>query len=233
MSQSIASRLALSVAALAVVVGCNNDKLFPTPASKPAPTAAVAAVGLEYTDPTGSGWRLVRDPNSTVTRLVLNLVGPTGQKGRGVGFNLRSDGTVKFSRFDNGSYINDLGVFQLTNKAGAVSALDGFTPVANDIGTIVGGVKEGGHMLTVGAFQKDRRWPAVDLGQPLYQVAIVFDPSQTLASGTTIPLTFVRARSIPENIGDDPGNPNANPATWAFQYQIDEVKVAVGTLVAL
>jgi hypothetical protein len=107
-----------------------------------------------------------------------------------------------------------------------------FWPVVNDIGTIVGGVKEGGRMLTVGAFQKDRRWPAVDLGQPLYQVAIAFDASQKLASGTAIPLTFVRARSIPENIGDNPEDPSANPATWAFQYQIDDVTVAVGTLVA-
>jgi hypothetical protein len=241
MSHTIASRLALSVAALCLIIGaggCNNDRLFPAPTAAPAPKpptqaqASPAAVGLDYTDPAGSDWRLVRDPSSTVTRLVLNLVGPTGHKGRGVGFNLRSDGTVKFARFDNGTYINDLGVFQLTNKSGAVSALDGITPVVNDIGTIVGGVKEGGRMLTVGAFQKDRRWPAQDLGQPLYQVAIAFDASQNLASGTAVPLTFVRARSIPENIGDNPEDPNANPATWAYQYQIDDVTVAVGTLVA-
>jgi hypothetical protein len=163
---------------------------------------------------------------------VLNLVGPANKKGRGVGFNLRSDGTVKFAKFAGGTYINDLGIFQLTNKDGALSIVDG-TAVTNDVGAIVGGVKEGGRVLSVGAFQKDRRWPAQDLGQPLYQVAIEFDAGQGLVSGASIPLQFVRARSIPEDIGDNPDDSNANPATWVYKYQIDEIQVAVGKLTAL
>jgi hypothetical protein len=85
----------------------------------------------------------------------------------------------------------------------------------------------------VGAFQKDRRWPAQALDQPLYQVAISFDSSQRLPSGSVIPLVFLRARSIPENIGDNPDDIGANPVTWAFQYRIDDVSVAVGKLQAL
>ena len=138
---------------------------------------------------------------------------------------------MKFAKFANGSYIHDLGVFQLTNKQGAISVVDG-TPVTRDVGTIVGGVKEQGRVLSVGAFQKDRRWSAKAVDQPLYQIAIAFDPGQGLRTGAAIPLTFLKARSIPENIGDNPEDPDASPATWAFQYRIDDAQVAVGTLSA-
>jgi|1185.fasta_scaffold27217_2 hypothetical protein len=219
-------RLALAVAFLGLLAACGGN-------SKPAPAPGTpSAVGFDYEDPSGSDWRLVRDSSSSATRIVLNLVGPAGKKGRGVAFNLRSDGTVKFARFANGSYINDLGVFQLTNKHGAFSVVDG-KPVTNDVGAIVGGVKEGGRVLSVGAFQKDRSWPAQALDQPLYQIAIAFDPAQALPSGAVIPLVFLKARSIPENIGDNPEDPSGNPVTWATRYRIDDVKVAVGRLVAL
>jgi hypothetical protein len=216
-------RNSVAVALLGLLAACGHG-------SSPATTHV--AVGLDYTDPDTDGWRLVRNPSSTVTHLVLDLVGPDGERGRGVGFNLRSDGTVKFAKFASGSYINDLGVFQLTSKRTVLNVIDG-TPVTNDVGAIVGGVKDGGRALSVGAFQKDRRWPAQDLGQPLYQIAIAFDPAQSLASGTAITLSVVKARSIPEDIGDNPSDPGANPATWAFQYRIDDVQVAVGKLVAL
>jgi hypothetical protein len=227
MSPVCASRLALSAAVLGLLAACGGHS---TPrAATPAPVAT----GLDYVDPDPSAdWRLVRDPSSTVTRVVLNLVGPSGMKGRGVAFNLRSDGTVKFAKFANGSYINDLGVFRLTNKYGAISVMTGAF-ATNDVGTIVGGVKEGGRVLTVGAFQKDRRWPAQALDQPLYQIAIAFDSAQALPQGTPIPLAFVKARSIPEDIGDNPEDPGASVASWAYQYRIDDVKVAVGKLVAL
>ena len=213
------------LAVLGLLFACGSNSTRPA-------TPPPAATGIEYADPSPHGdWRLMRDISSTPTRLVLNLVGPDGEKGRGVGFNLRADGRVQFAKFANGTYINDLGIFKLTNKHGARSVFDG-SYVTNDVGTIVGGVKEGGRMLSVGAFQKDRRWPAQALDQPLYQIAITFDPGQKLARGTAIPLTFVRARSIPENIGDDPESPRADPATWAYQYRIDEVTISVGTLVA-
>lgn len=218
-------RLALSLAVLALLGACGGSGAPPPPPAPP------AATGLAYTDPAGTGWRLVKDASSTAARLVLNLVGPAGEKGRGVAFNLRSDGAVKFAKFANGTYINDLGVFQLGNKHGALSVVDG-TPVAKDVGAIVGGVKEGGRVLSVGAFQKDRRWPAQALDRPLYQIAIAFDAGQGLAAGAELSLAFVRGRSIPDYIGDDPDDPNANRATWAYDYRIDDVRVAVGKLVA-
>jgi hypothetical protein len=225
MSRINASRLALSAAVFGLLAACGHS-------ASPAPAPTPRAVGLDYTDPDSSDWRLVRDPSSTVDRLVLNLVGPGGKKGRGVGFNLRSDGTVRFAKFANGSYIHDLGVFKLTNKYGTFSVVDG-TAVTNDVGAIVGGVKEGGRVLSVGAFQKDRRWPAQALDQPLYQISIALDPNQALPSGSVVALKFLRARSIPEYIGDNPDDPQGDPTTWAYQYRIDDVEVAVGKLVAL
>ena len=211
-----------SALALALVVACGGT-------AKPA--APAVSTALEYTNPLGAGWRLVKDPSSTAGRVVLNLVGPAGEQGRGAGFNLRSDGTVKFARFENGSYINDLGVFQLTNKRGAHNIIDG-RRVSHDVGAIVGGVKDHGRLLSVGAFQKDRRWGAQDLDQALYQIAIELDPAQSLPAGTVIPLEVVKARSIPGDIGDNPEDPRANPATWVYQYRIDDIAVSVGTLAA-
>jgi hypothetical protein len=226
MSRYRASSLALCLATTALLGACGG-----TPAAPPPPPPL--ATGFDYLDPVTTSWRLVKDPSSTLTRLVLNLVGPDKEKGRGVGFNLRSDGMVKFGQFDNGSFVHDLGVFKLTNKHGATSVVTG-KPVTSDVGALVGGVKEGGRVLSVGAFQKDRRWPAQALDQPLYQVALEFDPVQAAAHavGTQIPLTLLRARSIPEHIGDNPEDPKANPATWVYDYKIDEVQIAVGRLEA-
>lgn len=216
------TRLALSLSILGLLGGCGG-------ASSSAPAAAKAA-SLAYTDPTGTGWRLMKDSTSTPTRLVLNLVGPAGEKGRGVGLNLRAGTMVTFAKFPGGGYINDLGVFKLTNKAGAMNIYGELA--TRDVTALVGGLKEGGRVLSVGAFQKDRRWPAQALDRPLFQIAIDLDATQAMgqAAGVEIPLTFLRARSIPEYIGDNPEDPNADRSTWAYDYRIDEVQVAVGKL---
>lgn len=200
----------------------------PPPTEPPPPTTSS---GLAYTDPQGTGWRLVKNASSTATHLVLDLVGPTDQKGRGVGFNLRSDGSVKFARFANGTYVNDLGVFALGNKTGPLSMGGGLA--TQDVFLAVGGVKEDGKLLTVGVYQKDRRHSAQKLGVPLYQVAIDFDEEHAgpLAPGTSLPLTLVRARSIPEDIGENPDSKTFDMFTVYDKYRIDDVSIAVGTLV--
>jgi hypothetical protein len=48
---------------------------------------------LAYTNPTGSGYMLVRDASSTSNHLVLNLVGPASTALSGVGFYLTTDPT--------------------------------------------------------------------------------------------------------------------------------------------
>ncbi|HJV23302.1 MAG TPA: hypothetical protein VJ570_11425 [Holophagaceae bacterium] len=190
---------------------------------------APSSKGLSYVNPTGSGWRLMKDAASTPQRLVLTLVGPTGEYGRGVGFNLRTDGSVAFGKLD-GEYLQDVGVFRLGNMTGPIS-LFGRT-VVNDVYASGGGIKEDGKMLTVGAFQKDRRWPAVPLDQPLMRIAIDFEATTTgdLPKGAMIPLQVVRARSIPSYIGDTPGTPGFSLGSVVTNYRIDEIHVAVGTL---
>jgi hypothetical protein len=54
-------------------------------------SAPAASTKLGYTNPTTSGYRLVADPSSTGTHLVLNLVGPSGSQIQGGTFTLTSD----------------------------------------------------------------------------------------------------------------------------------------------
>lgn len=110
-----------------------------------------AATTLVYTNPTpASGeWALMKDNSaSTSTRLVLNLVGPTGSLFRGVGFNLKADGSkVAFSQFQDAKgtvlgYMLDKGVLHdLDSTSQAMPCL------ASAAGTK-------GDVLSVGLYQK-------------------------------------------------------------------------------
>lgn len=195
-----------------------------------APEPVVLAQGLEYTDPTSTGWRLVKDASSTATRLVLNLVGPSGESGRGIGFNLASDGNVAFARFEDGAWLKDTGVFALGKLGMAAGAYD---PVLR-----AGGVQKGGKLLTVGVFQKDRRQPPQALDATLLQVAIEFDGARVqerqLATGTEVALSITKAKVIPEDIGVMPANPTAFDANYASviaKSRMQSISLSVGTLV--
>ena len=217
-------RTGLPLILAALVVACGGGHV------SEAPTPAPASTGLAYTNPTAtSGWRLMLDPISTQNHLVFSIVGPAGESGRGIGFNLRTDGTVAFAKI-GGAYIEDLGVFRLGNKDGATGLMG--TTVAHDVYALIGGVKEEGRLLTVGAYQKDRRWPAVPVDQPLFRVAVDFDSAKTaaLAPGTQIPFQVVRARAIPANIGKSPEDPAFSYGSVIRNYFINDVPVAVGTL---
>ena len=196
---------------LVAICACGSSRP-PATTKGPAP-----AVGLDYQDPVASGWRLVRDPQSTVHRLVLDLVGPAGLKTRGAGFNLVAS-KVKFGAFDNGLPIDDAGVYQLRRKG----SIDPNEPVA-----MSGAVK--GNMVSVGIWQKDRDQGAQDSGATLARIAIVFDASAQLTSGTSIPLDVVKAKVIPEQIG------NVSDPTWllARELKLADIQIAVGALTAL
>ncbi|MFZ1613395.1 MAG: hypothetical protein WAT51_04445, partial [Holophaga sp.] len=179
-----------STLVLAVALACGGG-------SNPAPTAtapSTPASGLTYTDPTGTGWRLVKDASSTPTRVVLNLVGPAGLKTRGAGFNLKADATVRFGTFmdpsvppiSTGWPIKDTGVFELRNT----DPRDPFTgdpvPLDPQDPILLSGAVKKGNLLTAGIFQKDRRATAKDSAQPLCQIAIEFDASAKLNAKDTI-----------------------------------------------
>lgn len=204
------------VLALALGLACGGGSHSAAPT--PAPAPAQPATGLVYTDPTGTGWRLVKDASSTPTKIVLNLVGPAGLKTRGVGFNLQAPAGVKFAAFGNGLPIQDAGVYQLT----AVGSTDPSEPLA-----ITGGVKKG-NLLSVGIYQKDRDQPAQDSGVTLCRIALQFDAAAALSTGTALSLSIPKAKAIPEDIGavtDD---------TWTLdkKMRMTDLSIAVGTLTA-
>jgi len=217
---------------LSFALACGGGSHTTTPEAPP----PVPAQGLVYTDPTGTGWRLVKDASSTATRLVLNLVGPAGLKTRGAGFNLKAAATVRFGTFtdpaapaiNSGWPIKDTGVFELRNT----DPRDPYTgdpvpPDPQDPILLAGAVKKG-NLLTVGIFQKDRRASAKDAAQPLCQIAIEFDTAAKLNAKDAIALSIIKAKYVPEDLGDF----NGGVTTWemlAKGHPVD-MTIAVGAL---
>jgi hypothetical protein len=202
-------RLALAATASLALAACSS--------SSPAPGAAAPAAALAYTDPVSTGWRLVRDGSSSPTRLVLNLVGPAGLRTRGVGMNLLAPPSIRFGFFPNRLPVADLGVYELLS-----AAADPAEPVA-----ITGGVLPG-NVLSVGIFQKGRERPAKDSGVPLCQVAVELDPGLGLRAGDAVDLRVVKARAIPEDIGQVTDDIHV----LYQKVRMADVQVAVGALTA-
>ena len=222
MTMNLLRKSLLPALALLMLVACGGASAGPGAQQTP------ASSGLVYKDPAGPGWNLVKDPASTDTHLILNLVGPAGTKGRGVGFNLQSNGTVTFAKLSAAGYIRDTGVFKLQS----VAANYPVEPVL-----LAGGVKKNGTLLTAGIFQKDRYQPSQPLGKPVCQIALDFDPVATaaLAPGTAVPLAITKAKAIPDYIGKAPADPTASNADWSsvmnnYSASIVSVQISVGTL---
>ena len=196
--------LVLSVLAALALAGCSSS-------SSSTPTQ------LTYTNPSSTGWRLVKDPSSTSSRLVLALVGPTGTQIRGVGFNLQAGSAVRWASFEDGRAIQDTGVLELKNSTPPVP--DPYEDV------LLGGGVMDGNVLTVGIFQKDRRVTAKDASSPLLRIALEIDPKGQAGS---IPLVLRKAKVIAADIGaftDD-------PVTVLTKAHLDPIDIAVGTLKA-
>ena len=205
--------LILSGLALGLVLACGGGSNNP-PAS---PTTSTApATGLAYTDPNGTGWRLMKDASSTPNRLILNLLGPVGLRTRGVGFNLSAPRSVKFGAFSNGLPINDLNVFDLRRTG----SLDSGEPVA-----FTGGVKPG-NILSVGIYQKDRDQSAKDSAAALCQIALSLDTTQAPTVGTPLALSQLKAKVIPEDIGRETDD------MWTLdkKMRMADITIAIGTL---
>jgi hypothetical protein len=170
-------------------------------------TLGVAAKSLSYSDPSGDGWRLVKDASSTPTRIVLNLVGPSKLTSRGVGFNLRRGKGVNFGTFTGGAYAVNTGVFALT---GTNANFESYAGTAADPVLFVSAPLKSGDVLSTGIFQKDRTQSPKDLTQPVVRVAVELATSNgpdgktaviNSRSGDVIPLAVVKAKMIPDDIG--------------------------------
>jgi hypothetical protein len=204
-------------------------------------TAPATATTLEYTDPAGTGWRLVRSGSSTPTHLVLDLVGPTGTLSRGVGFNLQLPPEVKAVAFPSSHMAaEDAGVYDLANSEGPASGQ--VPPIVYPADYVeprafAAGVKPG-NLLTVGIFQKDRRQTAKDSGVPLVRVALELRAGATPASGTALQLAVPKAKIIPDDIGQAPASTETDQAVIDAailecykKSRVEPITVALGTLI--
>lgn len=167
--------------ALAGLMACGGGS------SKPSPPAQINATKIEYTDPTGDGYKFVRDAaQSTSTRLVLELRGPASGTCRGVSFCLTSDAKVAFSK---------------VNQSDTEYAQN----VAFDLGTtdpkLFKAIKDG-NALRVSIAQKGTGNQPNTSGT-LLRIALEMAPN-SIAQNTTIPLTPSDARCLPASGGSEP-----------------------------
>jgi hypothetical protein len=197
------TKLLLSFVVTAALTACGGGSSDSTPPVTPlAPKAAPTS--LSYTDPTSSGWRLVKDASSTPTRLVLDLVGPAGTQTRGVGFNLKRGMGLAFATFANGGYAADTGVFQLK---GTNTNFESYAGTDADPVLFVSAPLKSGDVLSTGIFQKDRTNAPKDSAAPLVQVAVTLadftkvDFATVSASTDPYGLHVVKARIVPADIG--------------------------------
>lgn len=185
---------ALASLSILLAAGCGGGSDSPSDSSTPGTRLATS---LSYTDPTGTGWRLVQQEGSTSKRIVLGLVGPAGTTSRGVGFNLGAGFGVHFGTFADGNYARDTGVFQLKGSN------PNYEPYAGTDADPVLFLSRpmGERTLTTGIFQKDRSYSAKPLTAPVVQVVIELDATPVVAQGSAITLAVPKARTIPDDIG--------------------------------
>ncbi|MBU8898586.1 hypothetical protein DRW03_07750 [Corallococcus sp. H22C18031201] len=143
-------------------------------------TITVPVAGtVSYVDPSETtGWRLVRNAAlSSGNTLVLDLVGPTGQSGRGADLTLGLDAaTASWSTVEGSEYVANRGY-----TLGAAPRL------------LKSGVK--GSTLRVGVYQKGA--PAQAYTGALLSVALTVNASAETPAGTVVPLNVLKAHALP------------------------------------
>ncbi len=170
--------------------------------NKPPPPPPTAS-SLIYTNPTSGAYQLVRDTTkSTATHLVLDLVGPSGTSGRGVGFYLNADTSrVTWTKVDstdaelvqNGAFVLGSGVQALTAKVS-------------------------GNELQAGAYQKGTTAPAVAFGSSVVLARIALDLKSGITPGTvTFSAVTNKAMLLPDTDAAAPGNISVTVGSIAAQ----------------
>lgn len=150
-----------------------------TPTPTP-PPPNVWATSLAYVDPGGTGCRLLKNAAlSTPTRLVLDVVGPTGQTGQGVSFILRVDGA-------KASWVNP------PASAGLVQSL-AFNPGSGPAALV--GKDKGGGELQGAVFQKTG---SLALGQPLARVCLELK-ANSVAANSSIGFAFNSGNALSDS----------------------------------
>lgn len=148
--------------------------------STPPPSKTIADT-LTYTDPSGTGFRLVRNTSlSTTSKLVLDLTGPSGT-GQGVAFIISADQSkVTWSN---------------PPSSGSLAANVAFN-LGSGTQAFVGKVT--GDQLQGAAFQKPGT-TAVSLAQPLLRISL--DLKSSIPVNTSVPMSFVGGNQLPASGG--------------------------------
>lgn len=146
--------------------------------------AVAPAPTLSYSNPTGSGWRLVKAADSTATHLVLELKAPAAARGLGFGLKLSLDERqAQWAKVaaTNASFVANV-AYDLGSNAPARLCL---------------GLVRGGDLLT-GVYQEGLANPVTYTG-PVVRVAVDFKPGTGVSAGTVIPLLVTKANHVEAN----------------------------------
>jgi hypothetical protein len=167
--------------ALMAMLACSSGS---SPDPKP---PVVYATSLSYTDPTGTGYRLVKDVAlSTTNTLVLELRGPEQGACRGVSFGLTAE-TAKAA-------------FVKVNQTDTELAQNAIFELGNTEPKLFKGVMDGS-TLRVSIAQKGTVASAKPLNGALARVALHLQPN--VARNVNITLTANDARILPASGGSE------------------------------
>ncbi len=185
-----------ALVALTGLVACSGGGGGPTtPVTPPAKTIADR---LDYTNPTGSGYTLVKNGSSTSTHLVLDLMGPVGTQGTGVGFYLSTDpAKVTWSK---------------PASSDTVLARN----VLFDLGTapqlMVGKANTGGDQLQVAFYQKGITKPAVNFTASSILATVAVDLKSNVPLGA-VSLSAPSGKAVITNGASTPTTITINVGT--------------------
>lgn len=149
---------------------------------KDPPDLASNAKKLVYTNPAQGSYQLIQNASlSTPNQVVLELVGPTGVKGRGIAFQAQTN-------FDRADWVKVASTDPELAQNGSVWDLSsGSLPMVT---LMIPG------QLDVGLGQKGMTISSQDLGAPLLRVSLKMRDG---APSGDIPLSVTKAYLLPEN----------------------------------